>query len=599
MKISIAQLIEHPENLALLPSQSKEELALLKARLQTDQEDVPFVVLQDPMGNRYLVLDGNTRLRLFRELGYAGKIECIIKDLVTAWPIEQQRTYIENTALARRNLSRDAKEQIAMRQVARGVKQADVARTLGMTQPWVSAKTQEVAEARKEARQEAVAELSEVGLSTREIGEIIKEDHSTVVRDMKKLVQNIKNDNLHQSDEVADPTTEMDGSGQPTPLPPLGQQAEVTKDIGEDTETNTSTATQEIKSAQGLTAVLKAALAENYVQTAETKQKVKLSPEDREKAINEVKAKMEEKAILTRAQDRREREKAARDKQGQEAQTKWRAEQAEAKRREDEATNALNPSGKRYGVIYTDPFHFFLGGALPQDVWDFEISQFCAENSLLLMWCPDYFLKNGILLMGVWGFEYRKCIPWGVTPVRSIYALPVSRIMLLIGEIGDYLKNEENPKLAEQRFYLMPEKEKISVSEKLIYEKLPGIYEFIEALFPSVEYAEILTATKGGKGWIRLEISNGLGDFSGGVVADPVTISTAAEPEVGITAVATPANGDMQLHQQLEKQVTNCGGWRGLGEALDISRGRLWNFAKGVGKLDDEELQRIQAFFKK
>jgi len=72
---------------------------------------------------------------LLQELNYCGDVPCIIKEGMSE---EEQRTYIENTALARRNLTKEQKEEIARRQIARGISSEDASKNVGMSRRWVN-----------------------------------------------------------------------------------------------------------------------------------------------------------------------------------------------------------------------------------------------------------------------------------------------------------------------------------------------------------------------------------------------------------------------------------------------------------------------------
>lgn len=110
-KINIKLLVEHPDNNSLLPPLSRDEEAELRSSLTEGIRPNPWEVLKDH--ENYLVLDGNTRLRILREIGYQGELLCTILGDAKDWPIEKQRTFIQRVNLARRNLSREQEQEIA------------------------------------------------------------------------------------------------------------------------------------------------------------------------------------------------------------------------------------------------------------------------------------------------------------------------------------------------------------------------------------------------------------------------------------------------------------------------------------------------------
>lgn len=183
--IELARLIEHPENKTLLPALSETEREGLKKQLQSNCKPHPFTVMErenekyTALQGTYTVLDGNNRLQILRELGIAGKWPCIVEKFM---PLEQQRTYIENCSLSRRNLSKDQKAEIAKRQVARGVTTREVEKAVGMSHGWTVGQTKEIQEVRNKAEKEAVSVLREAGKTQAETAEIVGVSDDTVQR---------------------------------------------------------------------------------------------------------------------------------------------------------------------------------------------------------------------------------------------------------------------------------------------------------------------------------------------------------------------------------------------------------------------------------
>ena len=176
-------LEKHPDNEKLLPPLSDDEKEVLKKKMQTELEPQPFTVIKQKSDGKFWVLDGNNRLSILKELGFSGGVPCIVKKNMT---IEEQRTFIENCSLGRRNLTKETKIEIAQRQVARGISQNDVAKILGISQQTVSRATEEVKEARKEAETQAVQTLREAGVTQKEVSEIVGVSKETVKRTEKE-----------------------------------------------------------------------------------------------------------------------------------------------------------------------------------------------------------------------------------------------------------------------------------------------------------------------------------------------------------------------------------------------------------------------------
>ena len=182
--VPLTLLDEHPDNVKLVPPLTAEETQLLKDRLQHHYEAHPFVVLADPTTGRYLVLDGNTRLRLLRELGQEQPVPVIVKGTITDldWQIEAQHTYIENCSLGRRNLTSEQKVWIARQRAARGVPLPQISRDLNVSERWAAEQTQDVREIRKEVQKFGAIELRHSGLSQAEVAPIVEVDRSTVAK---------------------------------------------------------------------------------------------------------------------------------------------------------------------------------------------------------------------------------------------------------------------------------------------------------------------------------------------------------------------------------------------------------------------------------
>lgn len=220
-KIPIALLNEHPENKKLLPPLTAEEEQTLVDRLKNDYEEHPFVVLKNATG--YYVLDGNNRLRIMRSIDFSGAVPCIIKGLTKEWSAEKQRTYIENCSLGRRNLSREAKIEIAKRQVARGVTQGEVKKTIGMSRQWISSYTNSVLRARKEAQQEAIADLRAAGHTQAETAEIVGVSQPQVaavdnIRNAKNGISDIDAEQAEQrAKEILSEESVLQRAQNPTP----------------------------------------------------------------------------------------------------------------------------------------------------------------------------------------------------------------------------------------------------------------------------------------------------------------------------------------------------------------------------------------------
>lgn len=196
MKIKFEKLIRHPENDMLLPQHSIRELAKLEKRIAEDFEDIPFVVLND--GEKYIILDGNTRHKILEKNKFSGEITCIVKGCVDDWTIEQQRTYIESTQEGRRNASKEWLAEVAKRQAARGLSQKEISENIGMSQQWVSDKTSEEKSARKEAQQVGAAKLMAAGTTQAEAADVVGVDRTTVARD----VHFTKNGKMHIPEET-------------------------------------------------------------------------------------------------------------------------------------------------------------------------------------------------------------------------------------------------------------------------------------------------------------------------------------------------------------------------------------------------------------
>ena len=214
-QINITLLEKHPDNATILPPPTHDERERLKKKIQNNPEPQPFVVLRKCegckgvcsdcvgseefrfYGKEYIILDGNNRFEIMNEdLGYVGDVPCIVLGAVMDYTKEEQRTYMENCSLGRRNLTKEQKAEIAKHRIARGIPQSEVAELLGIDQATVSRATKDVKEVRKEAESEAIEILSsETNMSQQEIAETVGVNQGTVSR----IMQNMQMHNLHKN----------------------------------------------------------------------------------------------------------------------------------------------------------------------------------------------------------------------------------------------------------------------------------------------------------------------------------------------------------------------------------------------------------------
>ena len=204
--IAFSELEKHPDNGDLVPPlTSHEKEGLRESIRERGLEGIPFVVCDDMLGKQHLILDGNSRYDIVMEEygGIEGNVVCIDRGRLS---VKDQRTEIENASLRRRNLSREQKIEIARRQIARGVPQSEVAKTVGMSQQWVSNQAGDVSKGRKDAEFREAMRLRAMGYSTRQTAEQMGVAHSTVLRREKEVVHSTRNGKMHHPDE--EPSTD-------------------------------------------------------------------------------------------------------------------------------------------------------------------------------------------------------------------------------------------------------------------------------------------------------------------------------------------------------------------------------------------------------
>jgi len=48
----------------------------------------------------------------------------------------------------------------------------------------------------------------------------------------------------------------------------------------------------------------------------------------------------------------------------------------------------------------------------PEEIFSFPVSKLASDNSVIFLWCPNSFTKNGILTMENWGFRFILPLTW-------------------------------------------------------------------------------------------------------------------------------------------------------------------------------------------
>lgn len=187
--IPLTLLDEHPHNQEWLPPHSPEELQALTASMQNGfQIAHPLIGLESQRTGRCLILDGNTRFRTAKAMSQNAESPEVPELPVSvigslddpAWTPAQQRLFMETLALSRRNISKKQKDVIVKSQATRGIAVNEISSVLAIPERTVTAITQEVREARKDAQKEGVLVLRAAGKSQEETAEIVGVDRATV-----------------------------------------------------------------------------------------------------------------------------------------------------------------------------------------------------------------------------------------------------------------------------------------------------------------------------------------------------------------------------------------------------------------------------------
>jgi len=117
------------------------------------------------------------------------------------------------------------------------------------------------------------------------------------------------------------------------------------------------------------------------------------------------------------------------------------------------------------------------------------VKQLAAENAVMFMWATNPQLRDAIMLMEDYGFEYKTNFVWEKTNHTAGFYIFGQHELLLIGTKGSMLPSGEKFK-------------SIILGENKVHSKKPEIvYEIIEKMYPGTKYIELFARGIPRDGW--------------------------------------------------------------------------------------------------
>ena len=120
-----------------------------------------------------------------------------------------------------------------------------------------------------------------------------------------------------------------------------------------------------------------------------------------------------------------------------------------------------------------------------------DIRSISAENALIFLWCPPAFTRKAIILMRVWGFDYRTNLVWVKPSIGAGQWVRQQHEMLMLGRRGDFPTPEGTLRPAS---VIQDRRHEHS-------EKPAVVYEIIERMYPDNPKVELFARSER-PGWI-------------------------------------------------------------------------------------------------
>lgn len=160
----------------------------------------------------------------------------------------------------------------------------------------------------------------------------------------------------------------------------------------------------------------------------------------------------------------------------------------------------------KFNIIYCDPpwqydYSFSDSRAIERhyptmDMSDLfalahQVKDIAADNSLIFMWCPPAFTRKAIILMRVWGFDFRTNIVWVKPSIGPGQWVRQQHELLMIGRRGNIMTPDGSLRPASV----------IEAGRGEHSEKPKCVYSIIEQMYPDMPRIEIF-ARQESEGWI-------------------------------------------------------------------------------------------------
>lgn len=172
---------------------------------------------------------------------------------------------------------------------------------------------------------------------------------------------------------------------------------------------------------------------------------------------------------------------------------------AHKQRQAEEIRLANEP--EKYSVIYLDPPWAYDNSGFQmsaenqyhtmtiEELKALPVKQLAAENAVMFMWATNPQLRDAIMLMEDYGFEYKTNFVWEKTNHTAGFYVFGQHELLLIGTKGSMLPSGEKFK-------------SIILGENKVHSKKPEIvYEIIEKMYPGTKYIELFARGIPRDGW--------------------------------------------------------------------------------------------------
>ncbi len=172
---------------------------------------------------------------------------------------------------------------------------------------------------------------------------------------------------------------------------------------------------------------------------------------------------------------------------------------AHKQRQAEEIRLANEP--EKYSVIYLDPPWAYDNSGFQmsaenqyhtmtiEELKALPVKQLAAEAAVMFMWATNPQLRDAIMLMEDYGFEYKTNFVWEKTNHTAGFYVFGQHELLLIGTKGSMLPSGEKFK-------------SIILGENKVHSKKPEIvYEIIEKMYPGTKYIELFARGIPRDGW--------------------------------------------------------------------------------------------------